>query len=737
MLIRRMTAVFGKLQGQTLELNNGLNIIQAPNETGKSTWCAFILAMLYGINSRERGKTGTPADKTRYAPWNGAAMSGRMDCESEGQNITLLRTTKRTTAPMGEFQALHTNTNDNISTLSPSFCGEQLLGVTREVYARSAFIRQNNLGITQNAELERRIASLLSSGEESTSYSEASDILKKQLHQRRHNRTGQIPALETELQQLHKQLEEAEALSSKILSLRQQEHALLQEESSLHQELQRIIAQEENQANILIESKASADDELRRADVLRQQLEADHIPENETISRLRGAIVNLNTSHHALKKAREVRDEAMKHLLRAEDALSKNPFAGQTPEHAQKFACDAAIISPSTKMLITFMILGLAAIAWGMIDPLHFGTLSRAGIPLGLVAATVPLIKRRKCARNLHHILKKHGVSTPTDLRTLADEYAELVSAREVAQENLNKHSESADTLYNSISSNEQAILLEIRRFAPTAHDLSTADALLRGCAIRRKELAAAEQAARSALANHDAASQTLQSELAQTGELAKKRLHLEAELNHVSDTLYTCRKTATHLTGQLSAIGDLPQLHADIEHATQQLEMLQNEYLSLQTALDALDAANQTLQNRFAPALGHRTAQLFNYLTQGKYNNVVLDRNFRLAAEPEKDHVYRDISLLSAGAADQLYLATRLAICETILPKEKNAPLVLDDALANFDDERCIAALRLLKELSHNRQILLFTCHSREAAYFANDRDVTILRLTNDVEKV
>lgn len=260
---------------------------------------------------------------------------------------------------------------------------------------------------------------------------------------------------------------------------------------------------------------------------------------------------------------------------------------------------------------------------------------------------------------------------------------------------------------------------------------------MLRGCAIRRKELAAAEQAARSALANHDAASQTLQSELAQTGELAKKRLHLEAELNHVSDTLYTCRKTATHLTGQLSAIGDLPQLHADIEHATQQLEMLQNEYLSLQTALDALDAANQTLQNRFAPALGHRTAQLFNYLTQGKYNNVVLDRNFRLAAEPEKDHVYRDISLLSAGAADQLYLATRLAICETILSKEKNAPLVLDDALANFDDERCIAALRLLKELSHNRQILLFTCHSREAAYFANDRDVTILRLTNDVEKV
>ena len=39
-----MTATFGKLQGQTLELRDGLNILEAPNETGKSTWCAFLLA---------------------------------------------------------------------------------------------------------------------------------------------------------------------------------------------------------------------------------------------------------------------------------------------------------------------------------------------------------------------------------------------------------------------------------------------------------------------------------------------------------------------------------------------------------------------------------------------------------------------------------------------------------------------------------------------------------------------
>ena len=84
-----MTATFGKLREQTLELGEGLNILQAPNETGKSTWCAFLLSMLYGVNSRERERAGFIPDKTRYAPWSGASMSGRMDCLSNGRRSRL------------------------------------------------------------------------------------------------------------------------------------------------------------------------------------------------------------------------------------------------------------------------------------------------------------------------------------------------------------------------------------------------------------------------------------------------------------------------------------------------------------------------------------------------------------------------------------------------------------------------------------------------------------------------
>ena len=68
MNIYSMTATFGKLQNETLVLQPGLTVIEAPNEWGKSTWCAFLQAMLYGINTREQTKTGFLADKEHYAP---------------------------------------------------------------------------------------------------------------------------------------------------------------------------------------------------------------------------------------------------------------------------------------------------------------------------------------------------------------------------------------------------------------------------------------------------------------------------------------------------------------------------------------------------------------------------------------------------------------------------------------------------------------------------------------------
>ena len=201
---------------------------------------------------------------------------------------------------------------------------------------------------------------------------------------------------------------------------------------------------------------------------------------------------------------------------------------------------------------------------------------------------------------------------------------------------------------------------------------------------------------------------------------------------------LASARSAADRLTGQIAGIGDPAELEARAEELERTKQTLEGEYQSIQMAAEALDAANAALQSRFSPELGRRSARLFADLTGEAYRGVALDRTFtHLSVEPVGDNVYRDAQLLSAGAADQLYLAVRLAICELVLPEEKRVPIVLDDALANFDDARCAAALRLLRREAEKRQILLFTCHTREAAFFRDDSAVAVRQLTGGVSGV
>ena len=212
MQIEQMSATFGRLNGSQLDLQPGLNVICAPNESGKSTWCRFLQNMLYGVPTKERGLL---ADKNRYAPWSGSPMQGRLLLRNGDARYTLLRETRRTTAPMGDARLTYTGTADPVPGILAAEAGQYLLGIPREVFQRSAFIGQNALAVDQDAELERRIAALISTGEEDTSYSESYERLKKQLNARRANRsTGQIPALEQEIAQLEDALARQESSST-------------------------------------------------------------------------------------------------------------------------------------------------------------------------------------------------------------------------------------------------------------------------------------------------------------------------------------------------------------------------------------------------------------------------------------------------------------------------------------------------------------------------------------------
>nr|WP_325232705.1 AAA family ATPase [uncultured Oscillibacter sp.] len=749
MLIRRMTATFGKLREQTLELQEGLNILQAPNETGKSTWCAFLLAMLYGVNTKERDRSGVLADKNHYAPWSGGSMSGRLDCRTGEDALTLFRTTRRQTAPMGDFQALYTGTADPVPGLTGANCGEMLLGVSREVYARSAFIRQGGVAVTQDPGLERRIAALVTSGEEDTSYTEAVEALKKQLNRRRHNKTGQLPTLEAELQEtealLASQAElfrQRESLLSRSAELEVRETSLKEELSALdrwdrHQKRQKLQRVEE--AALQAEEQAAA---------LRRRLEEEGIPENDLTGRLRGAIVNLNTLRKNAEKAQGKYDEAKAALAQAEEALSASPFAGQTAEEARRTAADPLPTAkrPLAPLLLTALACLCAALGAGYgvyvsTSKLYAALGTAAGLLILTALVSLLLWRRAGNKARAAALTARYQTADPAAITALADAYVTLLANRDAAKQEAAAKAAAAQGLWQSVDVNADGILEEVRRFAPAAYDIPSADAALRASALLRKELREAEKIAHEARLraefqsgdapapeNPDAPSPTPP---------PRSREAAAEELAAVQADLTLLRSNLDRVAGRLAAAGDPLTLQAAAERLTDEIAALEGEYAAIELAMSTLAHANTQLQGRFSPALGTRAAEIFGRLTGGAYTGVILDKALHVSAESADAGVPRDAGYLSAGAADQLYLAVRLAVCDLVLPLENAVPIVLDDALASFDDARCAAALDYLRKEAETRQILLFTCHSREAAHFQNDPAVSIQHLTAPAERV
>ena len=111
------------------------------------------------------------------------------------------------------------------------------------------------------------------------------------------------------------------------------------------------------------------------------------------------------------------------------------------------------------------------------------------------------------------------------------------------------------------------------------------------------------------------------------------------------------------------------------------------------------------------------KASELFARLTLGRYTGVRAgynDKDKPALKCVREGNVDVDIEGLSEGTRDQLYLSLRLASLLRYADLAEPMPLVLDDVLIQFDDERSRAALQIIAELSTRMQVLFFTHHTR-----------------------
>lgn len=725
MKIKTMTATFGKLQGERLTLEPGLNVITAPNEGGKSTWCAFLKAMFYGIDTRDRDRKGHLADKNRYQPWSGAPMEGEITLEWQGQDITIRRG-PRGNVLFGSFSAVYTGTEEPVPGLTADTCGQMLLGVGREVYERSAFIGQSGtLAIRSAPELEARIAALVSSGEEDVSYSQVERQLKEWLNRRKVNKSvGRIPQLEEEQAELARSTGELSQLNDQLnqlegeRALAARKHAFCTRQLALHKAIaQRKLDLQYTQAR---NDEAQAQAQLDA--LLSEQARFGPIPSRDALKRAQGELAFLKALEPEIRQGQEELALAQQALERARQAAQDDHFPGMTGEEAvrkgerdsESYRSGMSRKAAGKRNFILLQAAGLlAGAALAVFGPFWW----LGPIAYVLCAATSALVftNGTKAARQAAKILERYGVDDVEEIAALAGNYQQRMAAADQAAQQVRMIQGGLKDRQARLENSRQELFRFVHTFAPEVKELFGVSAAL----SRALNLGERETLARSKLEGAQRLTQALQAqggrELTEEPPLSQPTFSLEQaaqETGRLQVELERLDRALNQARGKQQALGDPAILSARLEQVEEELERRRREYQAISIAMETLQQANAQLQQRFSPQLNRAAGALLSRLTGGKYHALSLDKELEASASGERDVLPHSALYLSKGTVDQIYLAVRLAVCDLCLP---DVPLVLDEALAAFDDVRAKRALELLQELSAQRQILLFSCHTRE----------------------
>ena len=703
MRIYKMTATFGKLEHETLTLEPGLNIITAPNEWGKSTWCAFLVAMLYGLDTRAKTTKTALADKERYQPWSGSPMSGRMDLNWNGRDITIERTTKRR-VPLGEFRAYETASGLPVEELTAANCGAMLLGVEQTVFRRAGFIRFSDLPVTQDEALRRRLNALVTTGDDSGAADRLAEELKDLKNKCRYNRTGLLPQAEAQRDALADKIAELDNLEIQSKKLRQRIDEVKSWLKQLynHQQTLAYQKQESDAAQV-----AGARDAMERAE--------------QTLSELEAACASLPPRMETEEKVRELRafrDQWNRICAEERQAPTQpqkpempNPFAGMTVEDARAMAReDARELAELSggKLPLVMGIIGIVGLvaAGGLAHLTAYLFAAVAGV-VGVLALFYGVSQSISAKKRSAAIVEKYGTA---DWR----QWTQPIAGYEQAMLDYSAALKS----YQDITSDLEVRLMVARKRRDSLCGLQEPEETLAFWENAQRQWETCEQARREAVLarkHFEALSAVVKpvEKPAFPDNLTQSEAETASLLSECAAEQQRLQNRLGQYQGRMEILGSAEELKLQHKRLTDRIAHLEETYEALTIALDTLSQARAELQRRFAPRVTQRAQEILGKLTGGRYHSLTMGEDFSLQAGAGQEDVLHDAIWRSDGTVDQLYLSLRLAVAEEVTP---DAPLVLDDALVRFDDERMAAAVEILRELAKDKQVICFTCQNREA---------------------
>ena len=710
---------FGKLRDLSLSFENpssdgteaggeGIHLLEAPNESGKSTIASFVKFCLYGF-ANSRSQSIAENEKKLYTPWDSAKAEGRLwICKGDKEyRITRSAVGGKETVEFADAATGKPVPGDAVP-------GVALFGISEEVFARTLFLKQADPPVSKETVLAEQLQNIAVSPEEQISSAKAADVLQKARNELRARAMGGgiLPKWEKEQSDLQSRLNEAAQTADAISALRSD----LQRQQEL---LEKNRVQREQVANEIRNLDAwDAKTEAERLRGLEEQVagaEADYRKASDLIAS-RGEedspfLMGLLRKNNELEQLRLEKAEREQTLTKLEAEASELD-QDLKPEEAEKAS------RKRKELLIGRIALGLCAAVFVVLAVLLWKNSLVAGIVLA-GAALLALAGCACCFLLVNRLAKKYGAENEKELIKRIGEVPETETKR---ADNAGRQADERNAL-RTAEERERAIREEIEsgirsyRVELGTDFSSQLQELIQACQdvarldTRRKEAGTAFAAAlggRSIEALEEAAKGA--KEPPRPREAADRdRRFLESQKETLSEQE---RDKSIRLAGLEAKAEDTALLTGKLEALTELIRDGQRKYDAYGEAKKGIEEAADRMKSRIAPQIGERAGLYFCAATDGAYRTLDMDTSLSMTAGA--GGVRHEADYLSGGTKDLAALAKRLSLVDVLFDGE-GVPVILDDAFGRLDDGRLTATVRMLGQAAAHHQILIFTCCDRE----------------------
>lgn len=690
---------FGKLKDKEITLKDNINILFGKNEAGKSTIIKYIVNSIYGISKNKKGKEYSDFEK--YQPWSGEEFSGRLSYElDDGTQYEIYRDFKK------KNPKIFNESMEDISNQFPidKSAGNQFFyaqtNVDEELFLSTLVANQQEVQLqkTEQSVLIQKIANLVGTGDDNTSYRIAMDrINRRQLDEIGTTRSREKPIniidkKIAELQQEKNNLEKYENLQYEIEEKTQAE---LQNIETLEVQLEGY-----NQLRMLIENEKIQQEKIRLQEGIYNQ-------NAEKIKNIDMQLDDIQEKNRELleKYSNEGKyNNDVENISENED-IYRNKKSQNTAEHKEgkKSSNTLSCILPIAFLCI-INIIQLILIK----NPIVKYSILGVSIIIALLIGIAYSKKQKE--------IKKEIEKYNEEQKRKQEQYLEEQRRKEEQQreelKNLEIIKEKMKLLENEVNMLEKSNKEITNNIQQMQQEIATKKETEWKNMIEKNQTQAQSEQSKEQWTNlltWDIQKMSLQ-------DIQYSLQKLQTELNNHKIALHSLELDKNSIEPQLDKLARIEEEYVVNQDKRHELEKLN---MSMDLAKNVLMDCYETMRNTITPRFTQNLSTNISKITQGKYSNVRFHDQIGLIVENENGE-YVPATKLSVGTIEQLYLSLRLSMVEEL--SEEKLPIILDEPFAYFDDDRLENFLTYMGDKYKDRQIILFTCTDREEKILKNN---------------